>query len=129
MSSQIDIVALADKRAEHKFNFGGGVVRIEYYPHKITSEYMARLQKLGKVQGEAEEPEGGEDQPKSEEQKSADALMVSELLISWDVLAAGEPFPPTYENLLKAPTSLVSRVAAEIVDAVGKLATPKKQKC
>ena len=116
----LSIATLAAKKADHKFDFAGEVVRIEYYPHKITPNYMARLQAIG------EADDNGEDEKTIQ---SADARMVSELIINWDVEAeAGVPFPPTYDNLLTAPTSLVSRVAAEIVTAVGKLATPRQQK-
>jgi hypothetical protein len=110
----LNLTALADKKAELKFDFAGEVVRIEYLPHKITPNYMARLQTLG---------DGVEDDP-----SNADAKMVSEILVSWDVTAGDEPLPPTYENLMAAPQSLVSRVAMEIVAAVGKLAQPKQSK-
>lgn len=114
----LNIATLAEKKADLKFDFAGEVVRIEYYPHKITPSYMARLQAIGNATDSDDESI-----------QSADARMVSELLVSWDVEAEqGVPFPPTYDNLLTAPTSLVSRVAAEIVTAVGKLATPKQPK-
>jgi hypothetical protein len=118
----LNLAALADKKADLKFDFAGDVVRIEYYPHKVTPNYMARLQALGS----APESDDDEDGPAKEDAPNADAKMVSEILVGWDVVGHNdEPYPPTYENLLAAPQALVSRVAMEIVAALGKLAQPK----
>ena len=111
----MDLANLKNKSAKITFKLDGEEVNIEFHPHRLTPEYRAGLQRL--AQDETDE-----------EPRDSDAQMLSDLLIKWDVMAGGEPYPPTYENLLTAPQSLVTRTALEILEAVGKLATPKKSK-
>ncbi len=109
----MDIATLAEKRAKLVFDLDGEKVTAEYYPHKMTPEYRSRLTR---VMDDATEVDEG------------DARMLSDILISWDVEANGQPFPPTYDNLLRAPQTLVTRAALEILIELGKLAAPPKLK-
>lgn len=107
----MNIAELANKRAKRTFDFDGEPVTIEFLPHKITPEYRARL----------DAGETGED-------GSGDARMLADILVGWDVLDGETPFPPTFENLCRAPQTLLSRTAAEILMELGKLAMPAKPK-
>jgi hypothetical protein len=111
----MDLVSLRDKRAPLNFEIDGEEVKAHFRPHKLTPEYRAQLQRIGTDQTD-------------DESQDADAKMLSELLIDWDVQCDGNPYPPTYENLLMAPQTLVTRTALEILAAVGKLATPKQSR-
>jgi hypothetical protein len=108
----MDLAVLKAKRAKLKIQYDGEDVNFEIYPHKLTPEYRAQLQKLAR---EASEPES----------RDADAVMVADLLSSWDVLLDSQPFPPTYENLQQIPVALLATIAAEILVFVGKLAMPE----
>lgn len=109
----MDLSDLKKKRAPIEFQFDGEWVKGEYYPHKLTPTYQAEIRRIARDEGDDQD---------------GDAKVVSELLASWDVTADGQPFPPTYANLLTAPRSLVTRVALEILSEVGKLATPEESK-
>lgn len=108
----MDLGDLKNKVAPLTFDLDGETVNAKFYPHKLTPEDRARLQKLAD----------------DDETRDTDAQMLCTILESWDVTANGDPYPPTYENLLVAPQTLVTRTALEILSAVGKLATPKTSK-
>lgn len=108
----MDLATLQARKHKITFDIDGEAVTIEIQPHKITPEYQARLTKL------AAEDSGQDD----------DVTMLAELIVSWDVTCGGEPYLPTYENLLKAPRTLITRAVVEILEAVGKLAIPPKPK-
>jgi len=113
----LDLGDLKAKVAPLRFEFDGETVNAKFYPHKLTPEDIARLQRQAKEEDENEE-----------ESLDTNAQMLSDVLDSWDVTAGGAPYPPTYENLLVAPQTLVARTVREILNVVGKLATPKKSK-
>ena len=112
----LNIATLADKRASLSFEFEGETINATYYPHKITPEFRVRL-------GQIEDAEGT-----SEEDRDANAQMLSMILVEWDVMAGDEPFPPTYENLMLAPQALIGRTIAEINVELGKLSAPNQSK-
>lgn len=114
----LNLATLRDKIAHLSFEFEGETVSIQYRPHKLTPEYMASIRRIS----QSDDGEGEQDGA------NYDAQVVSDVLVSWDVMAGDEPFPPTYENLLLVPQALVSRVAVEILSDVGKLAMPKPSK-
>jgi hypothetical protein len=104
----LNLASLASKKASLSFEFEGETVNAEFYPHKITPTYRALLGKL-------------ENQDEVDAQtKDATATMLSDLLVSWDVVAGDEPAPLTYECLLNVPTTLVGATARQIWEAVGK---------
>ncbi len=111
----MDLAQLTNKRAKMTFDLDGETVSAEFYPHKLTPEYRAQLQQIAR----------GDDDGTNGNGRDTDAQMIAELLADWDVTANNEPYPPTYENLVKAPQTLITRTALEILDVVGKLATPK----
>lgn len=108
----LNIADLSKRTVKHSFEFDGEPVSIEFYPHKLTPEYMAGL----------------DTEIEDDERRSGDAKMLAEVLVAWDVMAGDDPLPPTYDNLLRAPSTLVTRTAFEIVSIVGKLATPPKSR-
>lgn len=112
----MNILALAEKRAKLQFDLDGETVNAEFYPHKMTPEYRARLLRAA--------DEGSE----GREQDDGDAQMLADILIDWDVTEGDKPFPPTIENLKRAPQTLITRTALEILAVLGKLAAPPRQR-
>lgn len=120
----LDLAQIAEKRTPRSFEFDDETVNIELLPHKVTPTYRSKLaalaQKAQAVDGEAEDGVA-----QVEEQ---DAKMVADLMPKWDVQVKGEPFPPTYENLLLVPVTLLGRVASEIMEVIKELSNPIRKK-
>lgn len=108
----MDLKNIALNRMRVTFDYENEPVTIEFYPNQLTAEWFARTDKEGK---KAVGTEG-----------DGDCYALSAILAGWDVHNDGQPFPPTYENLLRAPKSLVRRAMDEVTYAVGKLATRKE---
>lgn len=118
----LSLATIADKRHSRTFEFDGTPVTIDVLPHKITPEYRAKLAELAKQAASGEESE-------DQKQKEQDAKMVADLMPIWDVeWAEGEPYPPTYENLLVVPCTLLGRVASEIMEVIKVLSNPSATK-
>lgn len=109
----MDIAALAQKRAPLVFDLDGETIHAEFYPHKMTPEYRARMLRVS---------------DDGDTQDDSDAQMLADVLVGWDVEEKGNPFPPTIENLKRAPQTLITRTALEILGVLGKLAAPTKPK-
>lgn len=118
----LDLATIAEKRTPRSFEFAGEPVNIEILPHKITPEYRSKLAALAK---KAEAEDGAEE---TQEEREQDAQMVSDLMPAWDVQVQGEPFPPTYENLLQVPCTLLGRVASEVMEVIKELSNPSGAK-
>lgn len=88
--------------------FGDDVINAEYKPHKMTPKFRAFLINLDNGAG------------LGEAQKDSAAQMAAEMLASWDVDYDGQPFPPTYDNLLTVPIELLSAVVRAIWTDLGK---------
>ena len=112
----LNIADLSQRTVKHTFDFDGTPVTIELQPHKMTPTYMATLER-------GQTAEDGD-----EESRTGDARICAEILVNWDVEMDGHPYPPTYENLVAAPSTLVTRTAYEIVGIVGKLAAPARSR-
>lgn len=104
----VNLAGIANKKAPLQFQFEGETVNAEFHPHKMTPAYRALLSRL-----DAGEKLG-------EEERESGALMLSDMLASWDVMAGDDPFPPTYENLMSVPIELVAAGVRAIWDALGK---------
>ena len=104
----MNLAALLSQTVSLKIHFSGDVVNAEYLPHKMTPKFRAFLIGLdnGVEIGEA--------------QKDSAAQMAAEMLASWDVDYDGQPFPPTYDNLLTVPIELLSAVVRAIWTDLGK---------
>jgi hypothetical protein len=121
----LDIAIIKEKPEELHFEFAGEVVKGKVYPYKVTPDYLSGLQKLSK---KADPPPEGEEAPPEKRVQNSDAQMISELIPEWDVVAGGEPFPPSMENLLGAPISFLAATALAILELVGKLSTTSGSK-
>lgn len=117
----MDLRTIADKQQSVTFDFDGESVTMVVLPHKITPEYRARLAALAKKATASEAEDAPEEKPEEREQ---DAQMVSDLVRSWDIVMGGEPFPPTYENLLVTPVTVLGRVSSEIMEVIKGHASP-----
>lgn len=85
----MDISQILNLTQKLVVTYRGVPVEIEYACEKITPTYQAQLKKLAEDEATTDS-----------EVNSPDAKMLSELLISWDVTQGGQPYPPTFENLL-----------------------------
>lgn len=110
----VNIATLASKKAPLVFEFEGDTINAHYYPHKLTPNFRAALNRV--------DMDGS-----SDEQAHGSAVkMVAELLApDWDVMAGDEPFQPTnernwYDTLCLAPQSLIAATVRAISDDVGK---------
>jgi len=118
----MNLATLASRKHTRTFDFDGEPVTIDVLPHKITPEYRAKLAALAVKAASGEETE-------SAEEKEQDAKMVADLVPSWDVeWNEGEPYPPTYENLIVVPCTLLGRVASEIMEVIKTLSNPTPAK-
>lgn len=120
----LNLASLANKKHSRTFDFDGTPVTIDVLPHKITPEYRVKLAELAKQAASGEDTE-------DQKQKEQDAQMVADLMPNWDVeWVEGEgdgeskPYPPTYENLLTVPCTLLGRVASEIMEVIKVLSNP-----
>lgn len=110
----LNIATLANKKAPLEFDFEGEKVKANYYPHKLTPNFRALLNRA--------DSEGSAD----EQAHGSAVRMVAELLApDWDVMAGDEPFLPTegvtwYDTLCLAPQSLIGAVVKAIGEDVGK---------
>lgn len=114
----LDLAKIAQRRTPRTFEFEGEPVNIETLPHKITPTYRSQLAALAKK---------AQDDPNAEVEEQ-DAKMVEDLMPEWDVVVGGQPFPPTYQNLLGTPCTLLGRVASEIMEVIKELSNPTKAK-
>ena len=117
----MDLAAIALQRVGRDFEFAGQPVHIECYPHKITPAYRIRLAALAKRGEKGQEHE-------SEEQKEQDAAMINDLVPEWSIVMQGVPYPPTYENLLETPVTVLGRVSGEIMEVIKELSNPSGTK-
>lgn len=120
----MNLANLGNRNVRRTFDFDGESVTIEFPPHKITPEYRAQLEAMSKSSDEDE----GEGEEAREVDLAQDAKLVSELLTGWDVEWDGQPYPPTYENLMKVPVTLLGRVSVEIMEVIREQSGPSKRK-
>lgn len=110
----LNIADLAAKKAPLKFEFEGESINANYYPHKLTPNFRAMLNRTD-TEGSADEQAHG-----------SAVRMVAELLApDWDVMAGDAPFLPVddrtwYDTLCLAPQSLIAATVRAISDEVGK---------
>lgn len=123
----LDLKVIQDRPEELDFNFAGEKVKGKAFPFKVTPTYLDNLRRLARRAPQAESKGEGE-QPQEEKVQNADAQMISEIIPEWDVLFAGQPFPPTFENLIGAPISFLGAAASAILDLVGKDWTTSESK-
>jgi len=90
---------------------GNQTIRLKYDPAKFTPEYRLALERIAK---------GGDAKT-----HDADSKLVADLVLEWDVTMKGQPYPPTYENLVKMPVFVLAAVSVGLLEDVGKLALGK----
>jgi hypothetical protein len=112
-----DIASLREKRTTHKFTIEGEEVEITFRPHLVTPELRAKWTRQIQDDQKDESNDGAA--------SDYDCKLLSNVLIDWNLTADGEPFPLTYDNLLKLPDTLTVRLVRELFEAVGKLALKK----
>jgi hypothetical protein len=111
----LNLLDLKNKKSTLEFDLDGESVKLEFYPHKLTPETRAQLAKL-------------DDDTDDEQTRDTSAQLLADVIAHWDVTAGEDPYPPTYENLIVAPQTLVTRTVMEILAVVGKLGTPAKSR-
>jgi len=110
----VNLADLAAKKKPLVFEFEGDTVNANYYPHKLTPTFRAKLNRID-LDGSADEQAHG-----------SAVKMIAELLApDWDVMAGDEPFQPTsernwYDTLCLAPQGLIAATVAAISNDVGK---------
>lgn len=107
----VNLATLAEKTSKLQVKFADEVINAEYRPYKMTPKFRALLIGLDK--------DGGI----GEGNKVAVAEMLSQMLASWDVETNGEPYPPTYENLVDVPVEILGAVADAVWNDLGKRTT------
>ena len=105
----MDLKDLALKRTRVTFEYDGEPVTIEFFPNQLTAEWFARTSE----QAQADMGPDGD----------GECRALAAILIDWDVQNAGQPFPPTYENLKLVPKALIRRTMEEVTHTLGKLGT------
>jgi hypothetical protein len=121
----VDLADLFNDTAEVTARYRDRTFRLSVFTEKLTPAYKAQaILVASRAQAEAEE--GAE----NTETKDETAQMVADLVGSWkdgeggEVLLRGEPFPPTYENLVQLSYPLLSTLMREITKFLGELANP-----
>lgn len=107
----VNLATLAEKTVKLEVKFADEVINAIYHPYKMTPKFRALLIGLDK--------DGGI----GEGNKVAVAEMLSQMLASWDVELNGEPYPPTYDNLVDVPVEILGAVADSVWTDLGKRAT------
>lgn len=102
----LNLATLAEKTVALSIPFGDEIIQAEYRPYKMTPKFRALLIQLDKGIGE--------------DQRTAVAEMLSQMLASWDVVNNGEPYAPTYDNLIEVPIELLSAAADAVWADLGK---------
>lgn len=105
----LNLATLAEKTVVLSIPFGDETIKAEYRPYKMTPKFRALLIQLDKGIGE--------------DQKTAVAEMLSQMLAGWDVVNNNEPYPPTYDNLVEVPIELLSAAADAVWADLGKRMT------
>jgi hypothetical protein len=111
----LNLLDLKNKKSTLEFDLDGETVKLEFYPHKLTPETRAQLARLDETADD-------------DQARDTSAQLLADVIAHWDVMAGDDPYPPTYENLIVAPQTLVTRTVMEILAVVGKLGTPTKPK-
>lgn len=107
----MDLAVLKTKVVKLTVEFDDEAIHMEILPHKLTPEYRSRLQARSEAAGD----------------QDADATIIADLVVAWDVCSDGAPFPPTYENLRALPLSMLTVIAGAIIQEVARLATPRRE--
>lgn len=117
------IATVGQRKYTRTFDFDGEPVTIDIQAHKITPEYRSKLAALARKTDET-------DGEASEEENEQDAKMVADLVSGWDIEWSDEEpdFPPTYENLLRVPCTLLGRIASEIMEVIKEFSNPTRRK-
>lgn len=106
----VNLATLAEKTSKLQVKFADEVINAEYRPYKMTPKFRALLIGL--------EADGGI----GEGNKVAVAEMLAQMVAGWDVESNGEPYPPTYDNLVDVPVEILGAVADAIWSDLGKRA-------
>lgn len=100
--------------------YKGREFKMQVFTEKLTPEYKAHLIALTVAVEDA-----GAAAPA--ELKDETSQMLADLIESWDVVLNGEPFGPTYDNLLKLSYPLQASLLKQITAFLGDLANPTKE--
>lgn len=107
----VNLATLAEKTVKLEIKFADEVIKAEYRPYKMTPTFRTVLIGLDKENGVGEK------------NRVAVVEMLSQMLASWDVETNGEPYPPTYDNLVEVPVEILGAVADAVWTDLGKRAT------
>jgi hypothetical protein len=113
--ASLNLLDLKNKKSTLEFDLDGETVKVEFYPHKLTPETRAQLARMDETADD-------------DQARDTSAQLLADVIAHWDVTAGDDPYPPTYENLIVAPQTLVTRTVMEILAVVGKLGTPAKSR-
>ncbi len=113
-----DLLSILNDTIEVDITYRVLEIKAQVYTEKLTPEYKAQLVVLASVKSE-----GAEDQETQD--KDENALLLSELIESWDLTNDKQPYPPTYENLARLSFPMLSCIARAISLKLGALANPQ----
>lgn len=108
----MELSSLFKKTAPVVVNYDGDTINTQVYTDRLTPQRKAALLTLA-----------AED---NEEQKDETVMLLSELIERWDVTLDGQPYLPTYENLMQVSYPLISTLLREITSFLGERANPTK---
>jgi len=110
----MDISTILNRTAPLAIDYCGEKFTVNVFTDRLTPQRGTELTR--RVEKDAEESH------------NFTALILSELLESWDVTKDGEPYPPTYENLQGVPFTLLQHLYDKVSSWLGERNQPQKKK-
>jgi hypothetical protein len=125
----LELNDLLMKTADVTAVYNGFTFKLEVWTEKMTPSYKVRLIQLLMDSAEAEAEQTGDSDGQPEKNrapqiKDEHAVMLADLIKSWDVVLNGEPFAPSYDNLIKLSFQCLAVLTREISTFLGALVNP-----
>jgi hypothetical protein len=92
---------LTEQKKTISITYAGEQITFSFTPGKITPKWERKFNEL--IQDEW--------------RSRAIVETLSEILVDWDILDNGKPFPPTAENLQLLPLDLLSEIFTKIMES------------
>jgi hypothetical protein len=108
----VELSTLLEKTRTLPVDYFGDTFHVTYKPDELS--FLKEKERQEAEASQAANADDDEEKPPSIDAAENTIKRLSNVLVSWDLVMNGEPFPPTFVNLTRIPYAMMGRIWAAI---------------